>query len=156
MAKKVYTTEKAKTLNEQMKAIRKIIRDYEEKINDIYYQYNKMEGMYGKAVFSPWDCGQGMKGYHYEYDTPEIEEKEKKERKQFLIDNGYYTMKDEINHYYDVVLPTLNNEYYLEQYGMTYKEKMRQDRIERVKKRIKELEKELEETKECLEKLKNE
>ena len=114
-----------------------------------------MEGMYGKAVSSPWDGGQGMRGYHYEYNSPETEEKEKRDREQFLIDSGFHANKEKIENCY-LLIDTLKNEFYLEQFGMTYEEKMKQDRIKRVEKRIKEIEKELEETKKYLEELKNE
>ena len=149
MTKKIYTTEKAKMLDEQIKALKKTIKECEEKNKEIYWKYDKMKGMYGKLASNPWDGGQ------YKYNSPEIEEKEKKEREQFLIDSGFHTNKEKINNCY-LLIDTLKNEYYLEQFGITYDEKMKQDNIKRVEKRIKEIEKELEETKKYLEELKNE
>ena len=90
MAKKIiFKTEKAKELKEKLDNLYDREKAEEERNTKLFYAYCQMEGKYGTRVHSPFDCGQGLRGYHYEYVTEEIKEKEKAEREQFLIDNNY-------------------------------------------------------------------
>lgn len=88
----------------------------------VFLEYCHMEGKYGKAVSSPWDCGQGMRGYHYEYPSIEIEKQEREEREQFLKDNNHRS-SSEIWEAYKPLLDEAEEAFNLEQYGMTTKER---------------------------------
>lgn len=93
-----------------------------KRCTDIFIEYCHMEGKYGKAVSSPWDCGQGLRGYHYEYPSREWEQKERDEREQFLKDNNYRHQSD-IWEAYKPLLDEAEEAFNLEQYGMTTRER---------------------------------
>lgn len=93
-----------------------------KRCTQIFIEYCHMEGKYGKAVSSPWDCGQGMRGYHYEYPSRELEQKEQDEREQFLKDNNYRHQSD-IWAAYKPLLDEAEEAFNLEQYGMTTRER---------------------------------
>ena len=93
-----------------------------ERCSQIFIEYCHMEGKYGKMACDPWDCGQGMRGYHYEYSSRELEQKELDEREQFLKDNNYRHQND-IWEAYKPLLDEAEEAFNLEQYGMTTKER---------------------------------
>lgn len=138
-----FRTEKARELKI---AYENLYREYEkekERCSQIFFKYCQMEGMYGQKVSSWYDCGQGMRGYHYEYTSEEIARQENAEREQFLIDNNYKSNSDIYTEYIDR-LNALDEAFHLEQYGMTVAQKELEKRIARQKKEIKNLKKRLE------------
>lgn len=134
MSKKItYRTPKAEELKKALDALRAEENAEEERNNKLWYAYCRMEGMYGKAVSSPWDCGQGMRGYHYEYATAEIERKEREEREQFLKDNNFRHNNEVWNEYKDRIAEA-EEAFHLEQYGMTTEEKRMRDLLKKYNK----------------------
>jgi hypothetical protein len=149
-----YRTERARELDEMIKAIRKEYEEEKNRCQEIFFQYYNMEGMYGRKAHSPWDCGQGMRGYHYEYPSEEIRKKEEKERDEFLKKNNYksqFTVMAEMNK----ELEPIEEEFSLEQYGMTTEERKIKKQIEYYERAIAKREKEIAEYKAKMEELKN-
>lgn len=147
------TNENIKAINAEIKALE---NKRQEEINNnqkIFKKYIEMEGMYGKKVFSSWDCEQGMRGYHYEYPTLEIAEKENEEREQYLKENNWESASTIWGKYETLILPLKEKKCMLK-YNMTLTEKKKQDEIKRIEKSIFALEKELEEKKNYLAELK--
>lgn len=136
MAKRIMS-EKEKALRTTLKSLKKEKENLENKNSETFYKYVVMEGMYGKKVSSPWDCGQGMRGYHCEWDSIEIEKKEEAEREQFLKDNKYYENKNRIEEI-EKEINELNKKICFEQYNMTLEEKMMRDEIKRTEKYLEE------------------
>jgi hypothetical protein len=137
-----FRTEKARELK---KAYDNLCKEYQretERCQQLFIKYCQMEGMYGKMAHSWLDDGQGMRGYHYEYPSEEIERQEMAERKQFLVDNNYKSDVDMCAEYNDR-LKALNEAFHLEQYGMTVEQKELEKRIARQKKDIESLKKRL-------------
>lgn len=153
--KTVYRTEKAAEIKGAIKALRAEMKAEEERCNDVFRKYCDMEGKYGHYAVSPWDCGQGFRGYHYEYDSAELERKEKEEREQFLKDNNYRNSLEIHSEYFDRLIE-LENAFNLEQYGMTTEEKDLRDAIVNRKKDLKEAEENLEKAKKRIEYCKDE
>lgn len=147
-----YRTEKARELDNELKRVCKEHKMEIDRCSNLFYEYCKMEGKYGKKVCSPWDCGMGMRGYHYEYENAEDERRELEEREQFLIDNGYIT-REKLWEKYSDKIDELQNAFNLEQYGMTTKERQIRQTIKRYRKNLEELEAEAKEIKECIQKL---
>ena len=144
MSKKItYRTPKAEELKKALNALRAEEKAEEERHNELWYAYCRMEGKYGQVVHSPWDCGQGMRGYHYEYATAEIERKEREEREQFLKDNNFKHLDEIWNEYKDRIAEA-EEAFNLEQYGMTTKEKEIRDRLKRYNKYLADAKKEVE------------
>ncbi len=82
----------------------RIKRDEElNKNRTIFETYCDMEGMYGKKIFSPYDCGHGLTGYHFEYPSKEVEEKERAERENFLKINNWRPQNKIWYDYYEQV-----------------------------------------------------
>ena len=143
MAKKIiFKTEKAKELKEKLDNLYDREKAEEERNTKLFYAYCQMEGKYGTRVHSPFDCGQGLRGYHYEYVTEEIEEKEKAEREQFLIDNNY-RHTSEIHKEYEPLIKAAKEAFYLEQYGMTLKEYEHFETLKRYRKNLERAKKEV-------------
>ena len=138
--KEVYRTAKAQELKNEIASIREKQAELESRHQQIFRKYIEMEGMYGHIAYSPYDCGHGLRGYHYEYDTEELRNKEYEEREQFLVDNDFYK-HSEIYNEYEARIAELRKAFCLEQYGMTEKEKEIRDRLHRYEKELKKAEK---------------
>lgn len=144
-----FKNELARDFYEEIKRLRDE-RDAElDRVHKITMTAYDMEGKYGHAVTAWYDIGQGLRGYHYEYDTEELHEKEETEIKKYLEDNNW-RYDDEIYEEYDGKIEHFENLFNLQQYGMTTEEKLKADRIEAQKKHIKKLEKKLEKEREYL------
>lgn len=144
-----YRTEKARELDNELKRVCKEHKMEVDRCSNLFYEYCKMEGKYGKKVCSPWDCGMGMRGFHYEYESAEDERRELEEREQFLIDNGYIT-REKLWEKYGDKIAELQNAFNLEQYGMTTEERNIYNRIKRYQKDLEELEEKANELRECI------
>lgn len=138
--KEVYRTEKAQELKNEIASLREKQRELDYRHQQLFRKYMEMEGMYGHIAYSPYDCGHGLRGYHYEYDSEELRNKEYDEREQFLVNNGYYECT-ELYKEYEARIVELRKAFCLEQYGMTEKEKEIRDRLCRYEKELKKAEK---------------
>ena len=147
-----FRTEKARELKEAYENLLKEREQETERCKRVFIEYCRMEGMYGKKAHNCYDDGQGLCGYHYEYVSNAIEQKEIAEREQFLIDNNYKNYSDIYTEYNDK-LNALNEAFHLEQYGMTVEQKQLEKRIARQKKEIEKLKKRLAQEEEYLTKL---
>lgn len=138
--KEVCRTAKAQELKNEITSLYEKERELDRQRMELFRKYIEMEGMYGHIAYSPYDCGHGLRGYHYEYDSEELRNKEYNEREQFLVDNGYYEYA-EIFKEYETRIAELRKAFCLEQYGMTEKEKEIRDRLCRYEKELKKAEK---------------
>ena len=149
MAKRI--SERAKELKAQIKELKAEEKKELEKSREVWLEWCDMEGMYGKKVY----CGVwGMhdRGYIYEYETPELEAKEEKERQDFL--DKYWIPEREIERKYDELLELLEDELCKEVHGMSKAEKDLRSAIKRQEKEIAWLEAHLEFEKEELAEMK--
>ena len=137
-----FRTEKARELKNAYESLYREYEQEKERCNQLFIKYCQMEGMYGKMAHSWYDDGQGMRGYHYEYASKEIERQERAEREQFLADNNYKHDFDIYAEYKDR-LSALDEAFHLEQYGMTVAQKELEKRIARQRREVKNLRKKL-------------
>lgn len=137
-----FRTEKARELKMAYESLYREYEQEQERCKQVFIKYCQMEGMYGKKAHSWYDDGQGLRGYHYEYVSEEIQRQEIAEREQFLTDNNYRD-NSEIYAEYTDRLNALDEAFHLEQYGMTIAQKQLEKRIAKQKKEIENLKKRL-------------
>ena len=150
-----YRTEKAKEIGIEIDRLYDKMDAEKRRCREIFVKYEAMEGKYGEKVYADFDCGQGMRGYHYEYKTEELARKEHLEREQFLKDNNYKREFD-IEAEYEDKLRKLREAFSLEQYGMTVEKKNKLDEVKSFERRVKRAKEELKDLMAKLEKAKTE
>ena len=149
MAKRI--SERAKELKAQIKELKAEEKKELEKSREVWLKWCDMEGMYGKKVSCEvW--GMHDRGYTYEYETPELEAKEKKERQEFL--DKYWIPEWKIETKYYELLEPLEDELCREIHGMSKAEKDLRSAIKRQEKEVERLEADLEFEKEALAEMK--
>ena len=149
MAKKI--SERAKELKAQIKELKAEDKKELEKSREMWRKWREMEGIYGKEVpCEVW--GMHDRGYTYEYETPELEAKEKAERDEFFEKHCIPDWK--IMDKYDELLEPLEDELCREIHGMSKAEKDLRSAIKRQEKEVERLEADLAFEKEALAEMK--
>ena len=113
-----------------------------EKNHKTWCEYDKMEGMYGTKTYEIIPLDGHCRPYVYKY-AEGMEEKERAEREQFLIDNHY----DEISEMIDKIndrLEEIEEKICIEKHGMSRKKYGIAQNIKSLERQIAKKQKELE------------
>ena len=139
---------KIEALKAELKILNAERRALREKYEIMFNQWVAMEGKYALRKVSDEDCGQGSRGYYFEY-AKGMEEKENAERNAF-----FQKMREETDTtILDEKIYAIKNALCIERHGYDLAEQDRRHWIANTKADIEALEKELIEKKNYLKKL---
>jgi hypothetical protein len=139
--------EEIKVLKNELKILKTKEKEWIEKNNLLWEEYDNMEGMYAIKKESDEVYSMGSRGFHYVYPDKETKLKEEREREKFLKDNNviYYSPYSQPNTPFTEEIKKIKNEICLLKNGFDIETKNLLKRKENLFTEIEKLKKEIDE-----------